>query len=559
MGGLGTASLSLSDAWSMGKCFFRMLAKDNLTTEERLALQKLRARTDIIIKPADKGSATVVMSKEAYIREAERQLENETYYHKLDTDPTSIHATEISSFIQTMAENELISKDTEKYLTTNNPRTARFYHLPKIHKPGNPGRPIISSCGAPTERISEYVDFHLQPLVRQIPSYLRDTKDFLQKITNLGRPPQECILLTLDVSSLYTNIPHEEGKQACKHALNRRLQNNPPPSCLIKMIDQILTLNNFKFNGQNFIQVQGTAMGTRMGPSYANIFMGELEENLLQQTSNRPAIWWRFIDDIFAIWTHGEDNLNTFLREINSFHETIKFTAEWSKEKVSFLDTTVFINESGIHTHLYTKPTDTHQYLMPTSCHPKHCTNSIPYSQSLRCRRICSNEEDFQIRVRELKQHLLTRGYNEELVDRQMERAIIIPRENTLQNHQRQTSMRIQRLPLVITYHPGLPKIANILKKHLPILHASGRLRDAVPNPPMVAFRRPKNLRDLLVRAELKNSGPPSTQTGNYQCQDKRCHTCKIIIEKNIFKSKIMVESTMCTLHSHVKPEILSI
>ena len=124
-------------------------------------------------------------------------------------------------------------------------------------------------------------------------------------------------------------------------------------------------------------------------------------------------------------------------------------------------------------------------------------------------------------------------------MDRQMERAIIIPRENTLQNHQRQTSMRIQRLPLVITYHPGLPKIANILKKHLPILHASNRLRDAVPNTPMVAFRRPKNLRDLLVRAELKNSGPPSTQTGNYQCQDKRCHTCKIIIEKNTFTSKI--------------------
>ena len=124
--------------------------KDNLTTEERLALQKLRARTDIIIKPADKGSTTVVMSKEASIREAERQLENETYYHQLDTDPTSIHAAEISSFIQTMAEKELIPKDTEKYLTTNNPKTARFYHLPKIHKPGNPGRPIISSCGAPS-------------------------------------------------------------------------------------------------------------------------------------------------------------------------------------------------------------------------------------------------------------------------------------------------------------------------------------------------------------------------------------------------------------------------
>ena len=150
------------------------------------------------------------------------------------------------------------------------------------------------------------------------------------------------------------------------------------------MMEQILTLNNFKFNGQHYLQIQGTAMGTRMAPSYANIFMGELEKHLLQNTVNRPSIWWRYIDDIFAVWNDGEELLQQFLQEMNTFHPTIKFTAEWSREKVSFLDTTVILDGTILHTDLYTKPTDTHQYFLPSSCHPGHCTNSIPYSQALR-------------------------------------------------------------------------------------------------------------------------------------------------------------------------------
>ena len=75
-------------------------------------------------------------------------------------------------------------------------------------------------------------------------------------------------------------------------------------------------------------------MGIRMVSSYANIFMGELEKHLLQSTVNRLCIWWRYIDDMFAVWNNGEEQLQQFLQEINTFHPTIKFTAEWSREKV---------------------------------------------------------------------------------------------------------------------------------------------------------------------------------------------------------------------------------
>lgn len=81
-----------------------------------------------------------------------------------------------------MSHNGHFQKDMKKYFTPHNPQTARFYHLPKIHTTNIPGRLIVSSCGTPTEHISEYVDHHLCPLVTKIPSYLKDTTDFLQKL-----------------------------------------------------------------------------------------------------------------------------------------------------------------------------------------------------------------------------------------------------------------------------------------------------------------------------------------------------------------------------------------
>ena len=79
-------------------------------------------------------------------------------------------------------------------------------------------------------------------------------------------------------------------------------------------------------------------MGTRLVPSYANIFMGDLERKILNKVDKRPNIWWRYIDDVFAIWTHGEECLIEFIGLINNIHSTIQFTAEWSSESIAFLD-----------------------------------------------------------------------------------------------------------------------------------------------------------------------------------------------------------------------------
>ena len=99
--------------------------------------------------------------------------------------------------------------------------------------------------------------------------------------------------------------------------------------------------------------------------------MTRLEERLLDASADKPLVWMRFIDDVFFIWTHGEEKLKSFINHLNSSHETIKFTSEQSRDRISFLDVQVSVGEGGVlSTDLFCKPTDTHQYLHKKSCHP---------------------------------------------------------------------------------------------------------------------------------------------------------------------------------------------
>ena len=132
-----------------------------------------------------------------------------------------------------------------------------FHLLPKIHKANNPGRPVISSVNCHTSRISEFVDYYLQPEVKKLKSYVKGTMDFIKKIEAIDH-----YLVSLDVRSLYTNIPHKEGIEAVKQKLTKS-----KPGISIKVVltflKLILTLNNFVFNGINYLQKKGCAMGTK--------------------------------------------------------------------------------------------------------------------------------------------------------------------------------------------------------------------------------------------------------------------------------------------------------
>jgi hypothetical protein len=278
---------------------------DNLTPGERTVLQNLRSNEDIIIKPADKGSAVVVMDKSAYIREAEGQLSHDRFYNKLDKDPTKQFSDNITNELNNMYDNGDIDEKTLEYLIPDSSKPGRFYLLPKIHKANNPGRQIVSANGHPTEKISRFVDYHFRQHAEALPSFIKDTTDYIQKMATLNPLPSNTTLVT----SLYTNIPHSDGIEACKDIWESRSVKVPPTDCLVTMLTMVLKKNNFTFNGDHYLQINGTTMCIKMAPSYANTFMGKFEKQLLESSIERPFSWYRFIDDVDMKWTQSDEEL----------------------------------------------------------------------------------------------------------------------------------------------------------------------------------------------------------------------------------------------------------
>ena len=173
---------------------------------------------------------------------------------------------------------------------TNLPRIPVFYTLTKIHKPTLVGRPIISGCDGPTERLSLFVDKLRQPIAQIQDSYLKDTTHFIRFIEST-RVPRNAFLASINVTSLYTNIPQEEGITIVCNAYENFHANNPP-----------IATNFPRFNGKDYLQTHGTAMGTKMAVAFANIFMASIEKEILRQSVNKPLTWKRFIDVVFCLW-----------------------------------------------------------------------------------------------------------------------------------------------------------------------------------------------------------------------------------------------------------------
>ncbi|XP_019616014.1 PREDICTED: uncharacterized protein LOC109463602 [Branchiostoma belcheri] len=243
--------------------------------------------------------------------------------------------------------------------------------------------------------------------------------------------------------------------------------------------------------------------------------------------------------DIFAIWTHSEEDFQSFIQDLNTAHPTIKFTVETSTTSIHFLDVTISISEGSFATDLYTKPTDKHQYLLRSSSHPTHCKRGIPFGQFLRVRRICSDEPKYRERAQQLKEHFQKRGYEDTLLDEAAQRALRRPRKELLGPKKTQPTPQ-DRPVLVTTYNPHLPPINNILRKYWNILQLSPRTRDIFKDPPLIAYRRNKNLRDSLVRARIpkenKNFITKNIPSGSYPC-GRKCLTCTYVRKSKDFHS----------------------
>nr|XP_048707030.1 dnaJ homolog subfamily C member 15 isoform X1 [Caretta caretta]XP_048707040.1 dnaJ homolog subfamily C member 15 isoform X1 [Caretta caretta]XP_048707048.1 dnaJ homolog subfamily C member 15 isoform X1 [Caretta caretta]XP_048707056.1 dnaJ homolog subfamily C member 15 isoform X1 [Caretta caretta]XP_048707066.1 dnaJ homolog subfamily C member 15 isoform X1 [Caretta caretta]XP_048707074.1 dnaJ homolog subfamily C member 15 isoform X1 [Caretta caretta] len=300
------------------------------------------------------------------------------------------------------------------------------------------------------------------------------------------------ILATVDVEAPYTNIPHKDGLQTIRNSI----PDNVPANLVAELHDFVLTHNYFTLGDNVYLQISGIAMGTRMAPEYANIFMADLEQRFLSSRPLMPLLYLRYIDDIFIIWTHGKEALEEFQHDFNNFHPTINLSLDQSTQEIHFLDTTVLISDGHINTTLYRKPADRYAYLHASSFYPDHTIQSIVYTQALRYNHICSNPSDRDQHLQDLYQAFLQLQYPPAEVKKQIDRARRVPRSYLLQDRPNKEN---NRTPLAITFSPQLKPLQRIIKDLQPILKDEPSLSQILGDRPVLAYRRPPNLKQMLT------------------------------------------------------------
>ena len=536
--------------------------KSNINIKQRHAINDLINNKNIIIKEADKGGAVVIMNTTHYKQMSDNILNDISYYKPLDKDPQK---TERIQYNRLLNKHKTCLREKEfKYLKEFETKHSQFYGLPKVHKSKTiqeqcqqtPDiciniknvhdlnlRPIIAGPECLTSRLSNLIDIILKPLVHHVPSYLRDTTDFLKHLpTNVK---DHTILASFDVESLYSNICNDLGLTAIKHWVDTKRSDIPDrftTDFILESLKFIIENNSFQFNNVFYLQVKGTAMGTKVAPTYATLTIGFLEIKLYSEISHRFGtqfsnefieVWKRFLDDCFITWNKSQSDLIILHDILNTLHPDIKFTLESSNIKLPFLDCLVKKTGNKLTTDIYYKPTDSKSYLLFNSCHPRHTKTSIPFSLFRRLKTIISEQHTFDQRAQELISLLKRQKYPETLIYAGLQKARSLDRESLLLTEQIEQPKII---PYVSTYNPRNPEIYSQIINDINILKRDTHMNDVLNNYSFIKSKRqPKNLKRLLTRAKFgQNENTPTITI----CERPNCGLCSYLLTGDSYTTK---------------------
>ncbi|CAJ0946009.1 unnamed protein product, partial [Ranitomeya imitator] len=384
----------------------------NLSISERQALKSLQQDKDLIIKPADKGGAIVVMDKSLYKTQVHCQLSHSATYRTLPANPTSQTQRLIQATLDRFQHLGILDTMTRDFLTKKHPITPVMYILPKIHKNlQNPhGRPIVASTDSLVAPISIYLEKILTPLVCNTSSFLLDTGAFLTTIHDISPVPPDTILVSFDVKDLYTSIPHSNGIESTRWLLST---SNIDPILIdfcCDLLSIVLTNIFFLFEDTYYLQIKGSAMGSNVAPPYANAYIAHFEDTLI------------YAHNLF--YSHC-----VFLK---TSWPGLDFTMTYHHTQISFLDTLIIKDDHGsLSTDLYFKPTDRNSLLHYDSFHPCSIKNPIPKSQIHRVDKIVSDPHLKDIRINEMKR---ARNIRDILVSADIGPARFSPSQHFLRN-----------------------------------------------------------------------------------------------------------------------------
>ena len=549
--------------------------KDNLTRFERSALKELQELVDsfqIVIMPADKGGAVVILDGDHYRQMVLSVFNNPDYFEPCQNNQSKEIFLEITSLCKKYVNN--LTKDEVKFLSKFDSKEANFYGLPKVHKSDiikkaileqksevvivpSPSdlkiRPIIGGPTSPTSHLSKFIDTLLKPYMFKLPSYVRDSVDLLNQARDWEKLEQEqYVLISMDIESMYMNISESLGLKAIRFFLEKYPELLPariPVDFVLEAILLVLKNNISYFDGEYRRQTHGCAMGSHKSPPYSSLSIGYLEHELHERQRNTYGEEYanyilnmlkRFLDDTFLKWRCSLGDPYDLLRDLNSLDQKINFTMEMG-ESLPFLDVRFKLTASNdLETDIHYKETDSHNFVQFFSFHPHKTLTNIPYSSAIRICTIVSETETRDKRLRELQGYLERKQYPSAVILNGIERAKAIDRNVLLQNSD--TPPSNEGIPFVHTFNCANPQVLDIIRESTSILAPSERMKSVMNGKKIIAARRqPPNLRSLLFRPRFdgQTDSTPGSITACSKVKRKArgqpCKCCETINECTSF------------------------
>ena len=335
------------------------------------AIGQLKKKDDIVITKPDKGSGVVVMDKSDYVRLLrESSISNETKFRPVCAERPKMRGRPPKHFHPLLQKEKELAATVERILPKavagtviqNGSRLAHLYGLPKTHKRQLAMRPILSATGTYNYKLAKWLDEKLKPL--SVSNHtINGVFNFVDTLHDM-EVDDHSILVSYDVTSLFTNVPVDETIQILAEKafkddwFNKQHNLNITKSDLVELLN-IATKNQlFQFEGSLYEQIDGVAMGSPLGPLMANTFMCSIEDRL-QDQGKLPEFYKRYVDDTLSIMPNVE-TAESFLSVLNEIHPSVSFTMELGEHgKLPFLGTEIRKCNGRLETRVYRKPTDT--------------------------------------------------------------------------------------------------------------------------------------------------------------------------------------------------------
>jgi hypothetical protein len=382
-------------------------------TEIKKLKEKVK-RNNLIITRADKGNTMIIMGKTEYISKTEEFIEQGPY-ETVKYDYTNRYQAKIKKL---MKENIMFSDYEKKQIMESNPSIPTLKCQIKLHKEGMPIRPIISFIGAPSYKLARTLSRILREKFEFKKVYsIKKSRELIQELDNveIGNNTK---LISIDVKDMFTNIPIDKVMELIKENRMNKFQYKDQ---MVEMIKTCMEQNYFRFNNKFYIQKKGLPMGSSLSPIMAEIYMNELENNVMNSSMYKNNIkkWVRYVDDILIIWEDENKQIDKFMEELNGIEMGIQFKEEIGGEKIAYLDLNIMITEGKkFEVDIYRKSTYSDAVIPYDSFHPVGYKMAGIYSMCYRAVKCLRNKRTMCKEIERIKEIVKNNNYKPSVVDK---------------------------------------------------------------------------------------------------------------------------------------------